>query len=76
LGWRESKLLADQRSVDAFAWTRQSRKLLPAALHERQQRLEAWILTAALDRGDRWLRHLRAVRESTLRKACAASGAP
>jgi hypothetical protein len=72
----ESQLLADQRPIDSFAGPRECGKLLSAALDKRQQRLEPRILTAALDRGDGRLRHLRPLRQGSLRQTGGSPGSP
>jgi hypothetical protein len=73
---RKSQLLADQRPIDSFAGPWECRELLSAALDKCQQRLEPWILTAALDRGDGRLSHLRPLRQGSLRQTGCSSSSP
>jgi hypothetical protein len=72
----ESQLLADQRSIDSLTWPRECRELLSTALDKRQQRLEPWILTAALDRSDGRLSHVRPLRQGSLRQTGSSPGPP
>ena len=68
MSWRETKHFTDLRPIYTLTGPRHRRELLIAAFHQRTHSLESRILMTGLDRGDRWLRDLAAVRKVPLRQ--------
>lgn len=69
LRWREPQVLPEERAIFSYAAMAHEVQVVAARAGEPVERLEARILRAALDRGDRRLRHVRSLCESALCQA-------